>query len=79
MQRTTSVTLGDSLNQFTQNMIDEGRYGSVTEVVRAGLRLLEQEEQEKQLKASLQAGLDSGETEVTLEEIAKRVETRRGL
>lgn len=78
MQRTTSVTLGDSLNQFAQQMVEQGRYGSVTEVVRAGLRLLEQDEQEKQLKASLQAGLDSGVSEATLDDIIQRVEARHG-
>lgn len=78
MQRTTSVTLGESLNQFAQQMVSEGHYGSVTEVVRAGLRLLEQEEQEKRLKASLQAGLDSGVSDATLDDIIERVEARHG-
>lgn len=76
MQRTTSVTLGDALNRFAQQMVDEGRYSSVTEVVRAGMRLLEQQEQENRLKASLQAGLDSGISDTTLDEIVQRVERR---
>lgn len=76
MQRTTSVTLGNSLNEFAQKMVISGRYGSVTEVVRAGLRLLEQEEQEKQLKTSLQAGLDSRTSDATFEDIVSRVEAR---
>ncbi len=58
MGKNTSVTLSDHFMEFVDQQIEEGRYGSVSEVVRAGLRLLE--EQETQLEA-LRAALIAGE------------------
>jgi antitoxin ParD1/3/4 len=59
MSRNTSLTLGDHFADFVDQQVDRGRYGSASEVVRAGLRLLE--EQEAQL-AALRAALVEGET-----------------
>lgn len=44
MARTTSVTIGDQLDSFMTELIDSGRYGSVSEVIRSALRLLAQQE-----------------------------------
>lgn len=44
MSRNTSVTLGDHLAEFVNNKIDSGRFESTSEAVRAGLRLLEEQE-----------------------------------
>ena len=44
MQRNTSVTLGDHLGGFVENKIQQGRFESTSEAVRAGLRLLEEHE-----------------------------------
>ncbi len=76
MGRTTSVTLGDSLNQFVENMIDDGRYNSTTEVVRAGLRLLEKAEQENWLANYLSEGIKSGLSDKTPEQIAENIRIR---
>lgn len=44
MNRNTSISLGDHFDSFIQNRLSEGRYKNASEVVRAGLRLLEEEE-----------------------------------
>lgn len=60
MARNTSVTLGEHFDQFVNAKIDEGRFQSVSEVVRAGLRKLEEDETRlSALRAKLQAGEDS--------------------
>ncbi len=57
-QKNTSVTIGAHFEQFIAQQIHEGRYGSASETVRAGLRLLE----ERELKiAALQKALIEGE------------------
>jgi antitoxin ParD1/3/4 len=60
MARNTSVTLGAHFDKFVSEKIALGRFQSVSEVVRAGLRKLEEDESKLQaLKAKLQAGEDS--------------------
>lgn len=44
MAKNTSVTLGDHFDQFINQQLNTGRYGSASEVVRAGLRALEDQE-----------------------------------
>lgn len=61
MSRNTSITIGDELNHFVTTQVESGRYGSVSEVVRAGLRLLEEHEAKlRALRAALQEGEQSG-------------------
>jgi antitoxin ParD1/3/4 len=60
MPRNTSVTLGDHFDAFVKQKIAEGRFQSVNEAVRAGLRRLEEDEAKLEaLRAKLQAGEDS--------------------
>lgn len=60
MARNTSVTLGHHFDEFVAAKIDQGRFQSVSEVVRAGLRKLEEDETKLQvLRDKLQAGQDS--------------------
>jgi antitoxin ParD1/3/4 len=59
--KNTSVSLGNYFDRFVQNQITEGRYKNVSEVIRAGLRLLENEESKTALlKKAIQEGIDSG-------------------
>jgi antitoxin ParD1/3/4 len=61
MGRNTSVSLGDYFENFVDNRVSEGRYKNASEVIRAGLRLLEEEEDKIQLlKTAIQEGIDSG-------------------
>lgn len=57
MARNTSVTLGDHFDEFVSEKINTGRFHSVSEVVRAGLRKLEDDETKLQLlRDKLKAG-----------------------
>ena len=61
MNKNTSISLGNYFDQFVQSSISEGRFKNVSEVIRAGLRLLEEEESKViALKKAIQEGIDSG-------------------
>ncbi|MCX7546990.1 type II toxin-antitoxin system ParD family antitoxin [Xanthomarina sp. F1114] len=61
MSKNTSISLGVYFDQFIHSRISEGRYKNVSEVIRAGLRLLEKEETKVTvLKNAIQEGIDSG-------------------
>lgn len=62
MARNTSVALGDHFAGFVDAQVQTGRYGSASDVVRAGLRLLEEHEARvKALQNALIEGEQSGE------------------
>ena len=61
MSKNTSISLGNYFDQFVQSRISEGRYKNVSEVIRAALRLLEEEESKVlALRKAIQEGIDSG-------------------
>lgn len=61
MAKNTSISIGPHFDTFIQAQIENGRYASTSEVVRAGLRLLEQEEEKlKVLRQALADGEQSG-------------------
>jgi antitoxin ParD1/3/4 len=73
MSRTTSVTIGESLDGFVGRMINSGRYGSTSEVMRSALRLLEQEENQLDLlRRVIEEGETSGVSTLSLRDIATR-------
>ena len=61
MNENTSISLGDYFDTFVQNSISKGRFKNASEVIRAGLRLLEEEEHKIfAITAAIQEGIDSG-------------------
>jgi len=61
MPKNTSVTLGDHFDSFVAKQVQSGRYGSASEVIRAGLRKLEDDEQKlATLRKLIAEGKESG-------------------
>lgn len=61
MSRNTSIVLSEHFQTFIAEQVEEGRYGSASEVVRAGLRLLESHEAKlAALRSALKDGWESG-------------------
>ena len=61
MGRNTSVSLGDYFENFVDDKVLRGRYKNASEVIRAGLRLLEGEENKIHLlKNAMNEGIESG-------------------
>lgn len=62
--KNTSISLGNHFDEFVSSQVSTGRYKNVSEVIRAGLRLLEDEESKTiALRAAIQKGLDSPRVE----------------
>jgi len=61
MAKNTSITLGEHFDDFIGKQLESGRYGSASEVVRAGLRMLEDNETKlSRLRSLLEDGEKSG-------------------
>ena len=62
--KNTSISLGNYFDQFVSSQVSVGRYKNVSEVIRAGLRLLEDEETKTTaLRNAIQKGLESPRVE----------------
>jgi antitoxin ParD1/3/4 len=60
---TRNVNLTDELDRFIATKVKSGRYENASEVVRAGLRILEQEERQYEAKlAALRTAIDAGDS-----------------
>jgi antitoxin ParD1/3/4 len=64
----TSYSIGEHFQGFIDELIESGRYSTASEVMREGLRLLEEREERRRLKlealrAEIQKGFDSGPAE----------------
>jgi antitoxin ParD1/3/4 len=72
MGRNTSISLGDHFETFVDKKVSTGRFKNASEVIRAGLRLLEEEEARVAvLQKAVIDGIDSG--------IAKNFEAKKHL
>ena len=76
----TSVALGAHFEKFIQDQVKSGRYNNASEVVRAGLRLLEDQHtrarlQDEELRASIAVGLASGPGKAA-DAVLDRLETK---
>jgi antitoxin ParD1/3/4 len=75
-QKNTSVTLGEHFEKFLAHQIETGRYGSASEAIRAGLRLLEERETKLEaLRHALIEGEQSGASDYSLQGILDELES----
>jgi len=78
MSKNTSITLGNYFDTFIKSQLNSGRYKNVSEIIRAGLRLLEEEENKiVVLKNAINEGVESGiaydfDSELHLKEIKSK-------
>lgn len=79
MPKNTSMTLGDHFDGFIAQQIAEGRYASASEVIRAGLRMLENNEQKlATLRRLLEEGENSGIAEYGYESFMNELDDELG-
>jgi len=78
MNKNITISLGDHFEKFVKSVVDTGRYNNASEVVKAALNLLEQEEiKRKSLRQALIEGEESGyiedfDPELLLDQLHKK-------
>ena len=73
----TSITLGKHFEDFANEQVKSGRYGSVSEVIRAGLRILEEHEAKiEALRAALIEGENSGKADYSLKKLSTELDKK---
>ena len=71
----TSITLGERFESFAAEQVKNGRYGSISEVVRAGLRVLEEREMKiEALRSVLAEGEKSGKADYSIDKLIEELE-----
>jgi len=82
----SSYSLGDHYEAFAKKLVASGRYASVSEVLRDGMRLMEEREALREwklaeLKRAIQEGIDSGEPEPweTADELIAEARARKAI
>jgi len=79
MPKNTSMTLGEHFDGFIAHKIDEGRFSSASEVVRAALRMFEDNEQKiMTLRNLLEEGERSGTAEYSYESLMNELDEDLG-
>ena len=75
MQKNTSVSLGAHYEKFISQQVDHGRFGSASETIRAGLRLLEERETKQSLlRQALLKGEESGTADYSLQSLIDEID-----
>ena len=78
MAKNTSITLGDHFDDFVAKQIKSGRYGSASEVIRTGLRILEDTETKLEtLRELLDDGEKSGFADYSYESMVSELDNER--
>ena len=78
MAKNTSITLGDHFDDFVAKQIKSGRYGSASEVIRTGLRVLEDTETKLEtLRELLDDGEKSGFADYSYESMVSELDNER--
>jgi antitoxin ParD1/3/4 len=80
MSMPASYALGTRFESFVRKQVKSGRYNNASEVVRAGLRLLEDRENARQtaieeIRTAVRAGIASGHTR-TADDVFERLEAK---
>lgn len=79
MAKNTSISLGNHFDEFVTRQITTGRYGSASEVIRAGLRKLEDEEKKLEtLRALIEEGQASGTADYSYESLMQELDDELG-
>ena len=74
--KNTSVTLGEHYDTFISEEIAQGRFGSTSEAIRAGLRLLEERQAKiALLRLALIEGEESGTADYSLSALIEEIES----
>lgn len=80
MAKNTSISLGNHFDEFVTRQITAGRYGSASEVIRAGLRKLEDEEKKLEtLRALIKEGQASGTADYSYESLMQELDDELGV
>lgn len=79
----SSYTLGDRFESLVKDLVSSGRYSTASEVIRDGLRLVEEREEQRQVKLealrqAVREGIESGPAEpFDADEIIKEAKARK--
>jgi len=78
MAKNTSISLNDHFDAFISESVKNGRYDSASEVIRAGLRLLESNETKlESLRSMLAEGEASGFADYSYEKMIQQLDSER--
>lgn len=78
----TSYSIGKHFEELIESLIESGRYSTASEIMRDGLRLVEEREERRKakleaLRAEIQKGIDSGPAdEVDIREMIEAIKAR---